>query len=665
MTDAFPQPRAQEASGKSPLLTVILPVYNVEAYLRKCLDSICGQDYTNLEIICVDESSTDGSLAILREYEQRDPRVKVLTQPNAGCAAARNAALDVATGEWLTYVDPDDYLLPGAYSTTMPLATAQVDAVFFGTRVEAAAGSAEEARVPGCQSYMDYAWSGIYDTDAEHLIGVNWNLWNKLYRRSLVEKHALRHDPSIYAGSDMCWHIRFCAYAGKAHFLTTPLYAYVLRGSGITYVRSGYERRTRSFLRIFDNIAATYRKQGLITEYALWIRYLLSKCHFEVEHWSSLVGNRLQACAELIRIARSHGLHEEPGVASLLHDMERQTGTANWAAGMLDASLPAGAEGCDAGRADALHVAVPVNEAVAGKAVVLGQSLKEARGEGQSVCLHFLCDDVSLPARRRMEQLAEAEDFRICLHEVDASTLHRLPEMEGTHAHAGYLKMALPQLLPGVGRVLVLMPDMVLRGSLPDIRALDMQGLPVAVAREWPVPDRAEGQNRLKLEEYDTASVLLMDVDALRAPELRDAWVAACFMRNEPLLHPETDAFNLAFQGRKASLPNVCAWLLPAQIYSQEYDALCHRSPWADLPVEMKHLTGAGTTVASLAEAAGITCLAPFYGKLRWRYLYLQFMSALTWGRRRKRYKAKRNACRDVLRELRGALRALMAQRGI
>ena len=83
----------------SPLISVIVPVYNVEKYLRKCLDSICGQTYRNLEILCVNDGSTDGSAAILEEYAARDARIKVFTQPNRGLSAARNTGLEHATVE--------------------------------------------------------------------------------------------------------------------------------------------------------------------------------------------------------------------------------------------------------------------------------------------------------------------------------------------------------------------------------------------------------------------------------------------------------------------------------------------------------------------------------------------------------------------------------------
>ncbi len=94
---------------QSPKVSVIIPVYNTEKYLHKCLDSVINQTLKDIEIICVDDGSTDGSLGILREYEKKDPRVRVFTQPNINAGAARNNGLSHAAGEYLSFLDADDF----------------------------------------------------------------------------------------------------------------------------------------------------------------------------------------------------------------------------------------------------------------------------------------------------------------------------------------------------------------------------------------------------------------------------------------------------------------------------------------------------------------------------------------------------------------------------
>ena len=95
-----------------PLVSVIIPVYNMEKYISRCLDSVLNNTYRNLEVICIDDGSKDNSLGILREYEAKDSRVIVIAKKNGGVSSARNAGLDRMSGEYVCFVDPDDYVHP-------------------------------------------------------------------------------------------------------------------------------------------------------------------------------------------------------------------------------------------------------------------------------------------------------------------------------------------------------------------------------------------------------------------------------------------------------------------------------------------------------------------------------------------------------------------------
>ena len=95
-----------------PLISVIVPVYDVEKYLSKCLDSLLAQTWRNLEIIVVDDGSPDGSWDIMQDYAARDSRVRIFRKKNGGVSAARNFGMDTAEGEYLGFVDPDDWVSP-------------------------------------------------------------------------------------------------------------------------------------------------------------------------------------------------------------------------------------------------------------------------------------------------------------------------------------------------------------------------------------------------------------------------------------------------------------------------------------------------------------------------------------------------------------------------
>lgn len=117
-----------------PQVSVIIPVYNVAQYLRQCLDSVTGQTLSDIEIICVNDGSTDGSPAILEEYREKDGRIVVINRENGGVSAARNCGMEHARGKYVYFLDSDDYLDPEALGKTVRLAEDnEADGVHFAT----------------------------------------------------------------------------------------------------------------------------------------------------------------------------------------------------------------------------------------------------------------------------------------------------------------------------------------------------------------------------------------------------------------------------------------------------------------------------------------------------------------------------------------------------
>lgn len=167
----------------APKISVIVPVYKVEPYLRKCLDSIVGQTYRNLEIILVDDGSPDNCGAICDEYAARDERIKVIHQPNGGLSAARNTGLDIATGEYIGFVDSDDWIEPDMYEYLLSGAR-QTEADI------AVCGIFEE--LPNRQNIRCWHEAETFDTESglkELLLRKKYShsAWDKLYRRTLFD----------------------------------------------------------------------------------------------------------------------------------------------------------------------------------------------------------------------------------------------------------------------------------------------------------------------------------------------------------------------------------------------------------------------------------------------------------------------------------------------
>ena len=162
-------------------ISVIVPVFNVAGYLPQCVDSILSQDYGNLEVILIDDGSTDGSGEICDRYAALDSRVRVIHQKNGGAAAAKNAGLRLATGEYLAFADSDDYLEPGAYGFLMKILLENGADAVQGSFREVYRNRAEEQRISE-EILEGYDYLLRFPKDFSCAL-----LWNKLYRRALFD----------------------------------------------------------------------------------------------------------------------------------------------------------------------------------------------------------------------------------------------------------------------------------------------------------------------------------------------------------------------------------------------------------------------------------------------------------------------------------------------
>ncbi len=166
-----------------PKISIITPVYNVATYLPECITSILTQEHFDLEVILIDDGSTDESGKICDEYAKRDCRIKVIHQSNGGAAAAKNAGLRIATGEYLSFVDSDDFLEPGAYSHMIRLLQDQKADVVQCSYRDVFRDHTTDRLLSDHKVAMDAA-------DFLTLFTEDWTcalLWDKLYKRSLFD----------------------------------------------------------------------------------------------------------------------------------------------------------------------------------------------------------------------------------------------------------------------------------------------------------------------------------------------------------------------------------------------------------------------------------------------------------------------------------------------
>lgn len=214
---------------ETPLISVIVPVYKVEPYLRRCLDSIVNQTYRNLEIILVDDGSPDRCGAICDEYAAKDKRIIVIHQENKGLSEARNAGLDIATGEYVQFVDSDDWIEPEACATALGLAVdQQVDIVFFGYNRRFPSGECRRVSVSSPSELEKSAVIGrlVWKTDS-----IRDFAWNKLFARALFD--GVRF-PKGKTYEDMWVTYRLIHKASRIYATDSVFYNYVVREGSIT-----------------------------------------------------------------------------------------------------------------------------------------------------------------------------------------------------------------------------------------------------------------------------------------------------------------------------------------------------------------------------------------------------------------------------------------------
>ena len=206
-----------------PLISVIVPVYKVENYLDCCVQSIVNQTYSNLEIILIDDGSPDASGAMCDAWAEKDSRIRVIHQENAGGGAARNAGLDAARGERIAFVDSDDYIAPDCYQYLHTLLEEGADIAecdFVETERNDAVFGTDAGEI-SFYTPLEAMRCHIRDTAFRQLI------WNKLYRRDLVVQHHLEMNPALRICEDFMFNLEYLRVARYIVAVPSPVYYYV------------------------------------------------------------------------------------------------------------------------------------------------------------------------------------------------------------------------------------------------------------------------------------------------------------------------------------------------------------------------------------------------------------------------------------------------------
>ena len=222
-------------------ISIVIPIYNVEKYLRVCLDSVINQTYKNLEIICVDDCGNDNSIKIVNEYIKKDNRIKLIQHSsNRGLGPARNTGLDNATGEYIFFLDSDDYLMEDAIEILYNKIK-ETNSDFVVTRAEAFADDDSEETIKRTESmnnWLDKKELDNYQVNSENYIETleNFNCvsWGKLFKKEFLTQNNLRFIDGNYVHEDNGFWIKVLSKFPKMSYISNVGLMYRIRKNALT-----------------------------------------------------------------------------------------------------------------------------------------------------------------------------------------------------------------------------------------------------------------------------------------------------------------------------------------------------------------------------------------------------------------------------------------------
>lgn len=279
------------------LVSIIVPVYNNEAYVEKCIRSIMEQSYQNLEILVINDGSKDHSFDILTKLAEEDTRIKLFNQENAGVAAARNKGLEHATGEYITFIDGDDYVGRNYISNLCEKAESQaLEMVICGLKFVDEKECILRTVIPGkYQRFEHEEWTFRISAVCSHF-----------YRRELWEKHQIRFF-SGERGEDMPISLFFSAVCDKIGILQEAEYYYVQHSSSAMHNFKGLKNYSLPY-RALEESLQKIKETGIVNSlefYELFVLRILSTCFFDLARGCNREKMK-ELCAYIIRILEEY-----------------------------------------------------------------------------------------------------------------------------------------------------------------------------------------------------------------------------------------------------------------------------------------------------------------------------------------------------------------------
>lgn len=221
-------------STRTPKLSVIVPVYKVEQYLPSCIESVLKQTFTDFELLLIDDGSPDRSGEICDEYAERDSRIRVFHKENGGVSAARNVGLDNARGEWVSFVDSDDWVDEKYLQSAVAMCNRQIDMIHVGFVYCDESFDVKYTMLPQDKVYSPKEFLAI-----DRFCGT---VWSYLIRRELIESYSIRFTDTLHHGEDWEFLVKCILHARLVRGISVARYFYICRPESAYQSKHDYSK---------------------------------------------------------------------------------------------------------------------------------------------------------------------------------------------------------------------------------------------------------------------------------------------------------------------------------------------------------------------------------------------------------------------------------------
>lgn len=521
-------------SLKAPTISVIIPVYNQELFIAQCLDSVLTQSFKDLEVILVDDGSTDRTVDILKKYNAQHKRVRLLSQKNKGAGAARNLGLDHANGEYIHFMDADDWLVSKAYAKLMEVkrACAADITVFLYNRYDQK--TKKSVKVPLFPTQPESITKSNYLENRDRFFNTSVVPWNKLYSHKYLKRISARFD-EIQVANDRTFY-----FSTITQTLNVVLYSSVLinyrTNNDASLVGKGRADRFDCILQSSTNTARA--TESLDNESK---KYIFENSVRDILHFydRATISQKEKILPSIIRHFSSVNV---PFDSEELKKKE-------WSAQFL---ILRGLGGIQGLAKKIVPIVMATNDNYAPYLSVTLQSISEHLSEDAYCDIYVFHSGLQRKYIQSFEMAGRWKNIRVACIDVSAIAVAQETYCRAHYSVEMYYRILIPELLGNYDKVLYLDCDLVLNRNVEDLYEIDVSGYDLAGVKNFCNQSMYNWiANNLKLDPgtYVNSGVLIFNNNNFRENNSKEK----CFellQSRDFLACPDQDMLNYACRGR-------------------------------------------------------------------------------------------------------------------